>query len=40
MNITIVINKETRDSLKKIGQKGQTCDEIIKILISSWSESK
>jgi len=40
MNTTIVINKETRDGLKKIGQKGQTYDEIIKILILSWGESK
>ena len=38
MNTTIVINKETRDGLKKIGQKGQTYDDLIQELIKKWND--
>jgi len=37
---TIVVTRETREQLKKLGQKGQTYDDILKLLISVWNESK
>lgn len=37
---TIVVTKNVREQLKKIGQKGQTYDDILKLLISVWNESK
>ena len=37
---TIAIQKETREKLAVIAKKDQTFDDIIKILISSWNESK
>ena len=38
MNITIVNNKETKDSLKKNGQKGQTYDDLSQELIKKWND--
>jgi len=37
---TIAIHKETREKLAAIATKDQTFDDILKILISSWNESK
>ncbi len=36
---TIILNKDTRDDLKKIGQKGQTYDELIQKLIRKWNDA-
>jgi len=37
MHTTIIVNKDTRDNLKKIGQKGQTYDNLIQELIKKWN---
>lgn len=34
---TIILNKNTRDNLKKIGNKGQTYDDLIQELIKKWN---
>jgi len=36
MITTIVVAKQTRDDLKKIGHKGQTYDDLICELIKYW----
>ena len=38
MMTTIVVTKETRDNLKKLGQKGQTYDDLIQELIKEWND--
>jgi len=38
MHTTIILNKDTRDDLKKIGQKGQTYDDLIQELIKKWND--
>ncbi len=35
---TIILNKYTRDNLKKIGQKGQTYDDLIQKMIKKWND--
>ena len=35
---TIILDKDTRDDLKKIGQKGQTYDDLIQELIKKWND--
>jgi len=40
MKTVIVLKKETGDDLRKISKKGKTYDEVLKILILSWNESK
>ena len=37
-NTTIQIRKITKQHLSAIGKKGQTYDDILKILISDWNE--
>jgi len=39
-NTTIAIKKQTRKMLATIAKKDQTFDDILKILISSWNESR
>jgi len=39
-NTSISVTKETQQKLASLGTKGQTYDEIIKILISKWNESQ
>jgi len=35
---TIILNKDTKDDLKKLGQKGQTYDDLIQELIKKWND--
>ncbi len=37
---TIAISNDTRDALSYIGSKGQTYDEILKLLLQKWNEAK
>ena len=36
---TIILNKDIRDNLKKLGQKGQTYDDLIQELIKEWRKN-
>ena len=36
---TIILNKDTKDDLKKLGQKGQTYDDLIQELIKEWRKN-
>ena len=38
MQTTIVLSKDTRDHLKKLGKKGQTYDDLIQELIKKWRD--
>jgi len=38
MHTTIIVNKQTRDNLKKIGQKGQTYDDLLQKLIKKMEQ--
>ena len=39
-NTTIAIRRQTKENLATIGKKGQTYDDIIKNLLTSWNELK
>jgi len=36
---TIILNEDTKDDLKKLGQKGQTYDDLIQELIKEWRKN-
>ena len=40
MATTIAVDEETRDQLKKLGEKGESYDEIVKQLIDQYIESR
>ena len=37
---TIAIGRQTKENLATISKKGQTYDDIIRVLMASWNESK
>lgn len=40
MGTTISVDEDTRDQLKKLGEKGQSYDDIVKQLIDQYIESR